>query len=252
MDLDLLEVPVKDDARFYDIEGVGRLPSVTTILQVISKPALYAWQAKQGSLKARNVMERLKVMAPFLHDSLWAEFGENFFKDGYAQAAEAADYGTQAHAIIEMILKNRADEAAEKMKEAPNQVTQAVGAFLKWRDRTKFEMIKSESVVFSKKFGYAGTADVIGRIKDGVVLGDFKTSKGIYPEYSLQTVAYKYAAEEMTGERIPNVMIYRFGKDGSFEDYTVPQTSHADLIDRFIDAKRLWEWQRESQRLEAA
>lgn len=243
---------MKDDARFYDIDGVGRLPSVTTILQVISKPALYVWQAKQGSLKARNVMERLKEMSPYLHDSLKKEFGDAFFKDGYAQAAEAADYGTQAHAIIELILKNRADEASEKMKEAPPQVTQAVGAFLKWRDRTKFEMIKSESVVFSKKFKYAGTADVIGKIQGGVVLGDFKTSKGIYPEYSLQTVAYKYAAEEMTGEAIPNIMIYRFGKDGTFEDYTVPQISHPDLFDRFIDAKHLWEWQREAQRLEAA
>lgn len=243
---------MKDDARFYDIDGVVRLPSVTTILQVISKPGLYMWQAKQGSLKARNVMERLKEMSPYLHDSIWKEFGDPFFKDGYAQAAEAADYGTQAHAVIEMILKDRADEAAAKLKEAPSQVTQAVGAFLKWRDRTKFEMIKSESVVFSKKFKYAGTADVIGRIKDGVVLGDFKTSKKLYPEYDLQTVAYKYAAEEMSGESIPNVMIYRFGKDGSFEDYTVPKTSHPDLFDRFIDAKRLWEWQRESQRLEAA
>lgn len=243
---------MKDDARFYDIEGVGRLPSVTTILQVISKPALYAWQAKQGSLKARNVMERLKEMSPYLHDSLWKEFGDAFFKDGYAQAAEAADYGTQAHKIIELILKGETTAWATKMECAAEQVKKAVESFMRWRDREKFEPIKTESVLHSKKLGFAGTADVIGKTRNGITLGDWKTSKAIYPEYSLQTVAYKYAAEEMTGEKIPNIVIYRFGKDGSFEDYTVPQISHPDLFDRFIDAKRLWEWQRESQRLEAA
>lgn len=243
---------MKDDARFYDIEGVGRLPSVTTILQVISKPGLYAWQAAQGTRKAKIIMAKLHQMAPLLHDSMIAELGDEFFKDGKEQAAEAADYGTRAHAIIELVLKGDADEAARRMKEAPTQTQQAVGSFLKWRDREKFEPIKTESVLYSKKFGYAGTADVIGKTRNGITLGDWKTSKAIYPEYSLQTVAYKYAAEEMTGEHIPNIVIYRFGKDGGFEDYTVPQISHPDLIDRFIDAKRLWEWQRESQRLEAA
>lgn len=247
---------MKDDARFYDIPGVGRYPSVTTILQVIAKPALYLWQAKQGSLKARNVMDRLKEMSPYLHDSLRAEFGQAFFLDGYAQAAEAADYGTQAHAIIEMVLKGNGEEAALKMKESPNQVKQAVGTFLTWRDKEKFELIKAESVVYSKKLGYAGTADAIGKTKDGVTLLDWKTAKAIYWEYSLQAVAYKYAAEEMTGESIPNVMICRFGKDGVFNSakdiYTVPQTAHPGLFDTFIDAKRLWEKWRESQRLEAA
>lgn len=246
---------MNDPARFYDINGVGRLPSVTTILSVIAKPGLYVWQAKQGSLKALNVMERLKEMSPFLHDSLRKEFGEAFFKDGYHQAAEAADYGKQAHAIIEKILNGTQTldhwEANEVFRQ-PLPVQKAVASFLEWKVRTAFEVIKTESVIWSKKFGYAGTCDAIGRTKDGVTLLDWKTSKRIYPEYKMQTVAYKAAAEEMSGERIEAVMICRFGKDGSFEDYLVPKSQYPDLLDRFIDAKRLWEWQREEERLAAA
>lgn len=240
-----------DDARFYDIEGVGRLPSVTTILQVISKPGLYVWQAKQGTLKALNIMERVREMAPYLHDALKKEFGEAFFKDGNTQAAEAADYGKQAHSIIEAFLKNSANEMEEDPL-WPEPVKKAVRSFIEWKKRTEFRLIKAESVVHSKKFKFAGTCDAIGHTKDGITLLDWKTSKRIYPEYSLQTVAYKYAAEEMTNKSIQKVMICRFGKDGSFEDYTVPPMAHPDLFDRFIDAKRLWEWQREAQRLEAA
>lgn len=237
---------MKSDARFYDISGVGRLPSVTTILQVISKPGLYVWQAKQGTAKANIVMAKLLRMSPLLHDAMIAELGDDFFKDGAKQAAEAADYGKQAHSIIESILKAAPEEGQSNiwlLEDKPEPVAKAVESFSRWQDRTKFQLIKAESQVFSKKFGYAGTADAIGIVDGVVTLLDWKTSKGIYPEYKLQTVAYKYAAEEMSGEKISRVMICRFGKDGSFEDYEVPQGEHASLFDTFIDAKRLWEWQ---------
>mgnify|MGYP001558319551 CR=1 FL=1 len=240
--MDLLEIPVKDSARFYDVPGIGRIPSVTTILQVISKPALMNWAAKQGTHKAKIIMDKLLRMAPALHDSMLGELGPEFFKDGNAQATEAADYGTQAHGIIEGILKKTKEDWFSL--DLPSPVVQAVNSFLVWRDKTDLKMMKAESMVYSKKLGFAGTADAIAEVDGVVTLLDWKTSKGIYPEYKLQTVAYKYAAEEMSGESIPRVMICRFGKDGSFEDYEVPPADHPSLFDSFIDAKRLWEWQR--------
>lgn len=240
-----------NDDRFYDIPGVGQLPSVTTILSVIAKPQLYLWQAKQGSLKALNVMERLKEMSPFLHDALRKEFGEAFFKDGYHQAAEAADYGKQAHSIIEGILKRGEKDWQPRPSGVAPQVNNAVDSFLNWQSRVQFKLIKAESQIHHRIHGYAGTCDAIGETKDGVTLCDWKTSSGIWPEYSLQAVAYKYAAEEMSGEKIPNVMICRFGKDGAFEDYVVPKEKHSELFNTFLDAKSLWTWQREAGRSSA-
>lgn len=215
---------------------------MTTILSVLSKPALYTWHAKHGSAKALAIMDTLKEKSPNLHDLIQAEFGANYFRDGTSLAEEAADYGKQAHAIIEKILQFDPQEYEWLQKDTPEPVQKAVQSFLAWRSRTEFEVMKTESLVYSRKLKFAGTCDVIGRTKNGVTLGDWKTSKAIYPEYLLQVVAYKYAAEEMSGEHIPNAVICRFGKDGSFSDYVVPPMDHPDLFDRFIDAKRLFEW----------
>lgn len=241
---------MKDEARFYDIEGVGRLPSVTTILSVISKPGLLAWQAKQGTLKALNIMERLKEMAPIVHEAIQKEFGAAFFKDGNAQAAEAADYGKQAHSAIERHLKG------EPLPEMAPPAQRSFESFLQWQKTIDFRLIKAECVIHSKRFGYAGTCDAIAETSEGMTLFDWKTGNRTYPDHELQTVAYKYAAEEMAGHNIQNVTICRFGKNGIFDPkkdiHVVPPLTFPDCFDRFIDAKRLWEWQRESQRLEAA
>lgn len=236
---------MKDSSRFYDIDGVGRLPSVTTILSVISKPGLMNWQSKHGALKALNVMQKVLEKSPYIHDAIKAELGDNFFKDGNSLAAEAADYGTRAHGIIEKVLKGEIRQEEAIIMAGAEPVEKAIQAFLKWWNDNDFQVLKSESIVYSGKFQYAGTCDVILKNDEGIILGDFKTSRSIWPEYSLQTVAYKYAAEEMSGQKIQKVMIFRFGKDGSFQDYTVPNLKHPDLFDRFIDAKRLWEWQHE-------
>lgn len=233
--------------RYYDILGVGRLPSVTTILSVISKPALYHWHAKHGSTKALTVMGRLKAKSEDLYQAIHKELGVDFFRDGTSLAEEAADYGKQAHSIIEADLNG--DHLGDlDLLDRPPPVREAIHSFRAWRDRTQFRVMKTESLIYSKKLGYAGTCDAIGETKDGVTLLDWKTSSGIWPEFHLQAIAYKYAAEEMTGERIPNAMICRFGKDGSFEDYTIPPMDHPDLFDRFIDAKHLWEWQKKGRR----
>lgn len=220
---------------------MGRLPSVTTILGIINKPGLQMWQARQGSLKAVNVMDNLREKSPFIYDAIYREMGQDFFRDGNSLGAEAADYGRQAHAIIEGILRDQLVLLAD----CPEPVRLAVESFLDWHKRSRFRVIKTESLVYSERFRYAGTLDAVGETVDGVTLLDWKTSRAIYPEYKLQAVAYKNACEEMTGESIKKVMICRFGKDGSFEDYTIPDIQHPDLFDRFIDAKRLWEWQRE-------
>jgi len=63
-----------------------------------------------------------------------------------------------------------------------------------WCDEYKPQVLKHETAVYNKKFGYAGTVDFIGTIlvKDKRVsaLLDWKTSGAIYDEYKLQTAAY--------------------------------------------------------------
>jgi hypothetical protein len=56
--------------------------------------------------------------------------------------------------------------------------------------------------VWSLKHKYQGTLDLIGILNGTLVVLDWKTSSGIYPEMALQLAAYAAAYFEMTGIRI--------------------------------------------------
>ena len=71
-----------------------------------------------------------------------------------------------------------------------------------------------EKKIYSKKYNYAGTLDLICTTKKSneLTLIDWKTSKAIYDNYIYQTLAYKFAFEEETGEAIKSMKIIRIPK----------------------------------------
>ena len=54
----------------------------------------------------------------------------------------------------------------------------------------RIEMLAVEFLVSNSKYRYAGRCDLLFRLDGRVVLGDIKTSKAIYEDYSLQLGAY--------------------------------------------------------------
>jgi len=73
--------------------------------------------------------------------------------------------------------------------------------FNKFLEDYKAEVITSEMVVRSKVWNYAGTLDLILKIDGKLVLYDIKS--GVPTKSSaLQTIAYKIAYEENTGNKI--------------------------------------------------
>ena len=71
-----------------------------------------------------------------------------------------------------------------------------------------------EKKIYSKKYNYAGTLDLICTTKKSkeLTLIDWKTSKAIYDNYIYQTLAYKFAFEEETGDKIKSMKIIRVPK----------------------------------------
>ena len=152
---------------------------------------------------------------------------------------EAANDGTAAHSTIEKILKKLPYDLDKLSEKARN----AVNLFLDWQKKTDFEVIKSESVVYSKAYQYAGTMDCLAKVNGKTCLLDWKTSKGIYPEMELQVVAYMRAAEEMSGERIESATIVRFGKtDAAFEVREIPLKDFDRLFAVFLHTYELWKF----------
>jgi hypothetical protein len=66
----------------------------------------------------------------------------------------------------------------------------------------KPELISAEDFVWSDKYKYAGTADLVCKMNDQVWLLDLKTSNSIHKSYDLQLASYAKALEESKGIKI--------------------------------------------------
>jgi ATP-dependent exoDNAse (exonuclease V) beta subunit len=60
-------------------------------------------------------------------------------------------------------------------------------------------------MVYSARHRYAGAIDALAYREGELVALDWKTSKGLYPEYALQVAAYAKAIEEMTRQQVTEV-----------------------------------------------
>ena len=113
--------------------------------------------------------------------------------------------------------------------------------FLNWWEKSKYKVIDLEKKLYSKKWGYAGTLDLV--VKDqskNLVLIDIKTSNQIAFDYQLQLNAYKVAYEEETKQKIRKALIVRLPKDASeIEFRNIPLTK--DLFKSFVGAKFIWQ-----------
>ncbi len=147
---------------------------------------------------------------------------------------DAGLIGTVVHGLIEDFLKN---------KKIPNQsdpqVVNCWNLFYDWWKTQEYEVVEIEKKIFSKKYNYAGTLDLILKDKKGnLVLGDIKTSNFITFDYTLQLNAYKYAYEEETKQKIAKGIVIRLPKkDSKIEVKELPLNKQ--MFNAFLSAKNL-------------
>ena len=167
------------------------------------------------------------------------------------ELAKAGEIGTQVHALIEFTLRM---ELLEKVGPSPALEPKAQFAYAswqKWRQTVKFKPIHVEFTVFSKRYGYAGTADVLAEINGVPTLVDFKTGKSVYPEAHFQNAAYRVAADEM-GITSNAGLILRLPKTIEQPDFEpVPTQDLTTSFRTFMHAKELWtDLQKEEEKCE--
>ena len=234
--------------RFYTIDGC-QLPSVTTILDVIAKPALGPWYAKQERRYFETAM--LEVLSkPGARDP---EYVLSAVVDavGGVKAADrekqrAATIGTAIHAGIEWQLRTRLGEDAGPEPVLPDAAAWAVESWKDWAKSIALEPLAIERTVYCEACGYAGTLDLYARVEGALTVLDWKSGRAIYPEAFLQNVAYRHAA---TRQGLPSsqgliVRVPKLVDDPVWEVMTVPETL---VIDDFLAAARLWRWQRQME-----
>jgi len=231
--------------RFYTIDGY-RLPSVTTILDIIAKPALGPWYAKEERRYFETAM--LEVLSrPGARDPefVLAAVAEAVtgVKAADREKQKAAAIGTAVHAGIEWELRRQLGEDAGPAPHLPEVAAWAVESWKDWARSVTVGPVAIERTVYCLECGYAGTLDLYARVKGVLTVLDWKSGKAIYPEAFLQNLAYRHAATH-AGLSSTQGLIVRLPKlldDPAWEVMPVPTTL---TLEDFLAALRLWRWQR--------
>lgn len=226
--------PIK---HMYTANGV-LVPSVTSVTGIVDKPALIHWAVNESLDHIRHVWKPGKgytkdQIRAILYDAKEARF---------RTSGKALNIGTEAHDWIERYIKSRIlDLTTPEMPDYP-PILNAVNAYLEWEAQAgNIEYIASERKVYSRKYMYSGTVDILMEIDGKVIVADLKTSKAIYPEYYIQCAAYASAIAEEDDRPIDNISVIRVPKDG--ESVEIVERSDIDyLFGIFRACLVVWRW----------
>ena len=178
------QVTAKGGTRNTDLRDarkIGLVPSVTTVLQVIDKPALVNWKVKQGILAALTL--------PRVDGETEDTWLSRIMSDSSEQVTAAAEEGTRIHNAIEDSFLARA---------VPTQYQAHVEA-------TRAEIARLYPSVndwvaeasFASQLGYGGKVDLHSP-STGIVIdykgkdGDFTDGKKLAYDQHYQLAAYQY------------------------------------------------------------
>lgn len=181
-----------------DARELGLLPSVTTILKLLNKPALNAWQQEQACMAVlTSPRKENEKLDEFVHRVLSVD------KEHEAEAKEAADKGSEIHKAIELCLQGK--EFNPVWKPYVEGVLPVVANLGK--------IIFSEKVLVNAEDGYAGRADLGLETDRDIIVADFKTTRSMpkkepWIEARMQVASYAKCIGNTANKHIVTAVIY--------------------------------------------
>lgn len=262
----VLERVSSKHGRLYKLPDGRMVPGVTTVLEIISKPALQFWAASEerkhcvenAAITFQEVMDSDLVttedgtvqheLTPQFKDILVTRLGSSFAC--VRKTRTAADIGSEAHAAIEWWIKEKLGQSVGPFPVLSDGAQIAFMAFEDWAKSVDFEPLAAEVMIYDPWHGYAGTFDWVARIKSVLTLGDNKTGKKIYPESFLQGAAYISALRKQCrlGDEPIQGAVVRFPKvleditEHPFEVKTLTAQDQKINFIAFCKALDLWRW----------
>lgn len=233
------EIPVRRNGLYYIkwLDGMKKLVSVTEIGKAYAKPALQYWVGQQAA--------KIALDDPSLTDK------EVMLKVGEI-SAKAASRGRTVHSLTEAA---DTENTTINVNKIWPEIRGYLVAFNKFKADMKPKVLYNEQKVFNLTYGYAGTLDRIYEISDKIVLVDFKTSSGFYPDMDIQTSAYKnaeYMYNDKTKESTPMPAIDRMLIVLLAEDGTYALKEMKNVFDVFLSLKHTWEYANPKKAKEAS
>lgn len=227
-------------SRLYTHPTTGQqVPSVTTILSVLDKPALPRWAALETATYAVENMESWKGLPP--RDAV-----DLLKKAPWSKSKSAADAGTDAHSVFEAMLLGRdlPPIATDLFAPLHGKAIDNVRAMV---DAIKPVPVAVEALAWNADYEYAGTFDALLLVEGVLTLVDLKTSKDVYPDYALQLAAYKHATHiilpdgtETPMPAIQRCQIWHAPKEGTWKAVDIRVGD--DEFAAFVAARELHRW----------
>lgn len=201
---------VRTPKHLYYFDGRGPWPSVTTVTDVLDKPALTKWHRTQVAEAAIANAERLLAD----RESGNLEAAVAYLLAIRTEGTNSRERGTRIHAALESVL--RREPLSVEDRDMP-----AVAGARAWLNAHKIQPLEVEAFLINETIGFGGTCDLIAEIDGETWLLDWKTGKSaawpngkVYDEMRLQLAAYsraEFSARVGDPERYPLPAITRFG-----------------------------------------
>ena len=179
------------NGRRYLIEGTETyLPSVTTVLSMISKPGIDKWRKRVGEEAADR------------------------------KSKHASTRGTRLHTTFEHYLNNDDVSALDEIK-VP-LIKLMFGAAKSKLSAHIDNIYQQETQMFSTRLGVAGTVDLICEFDGELAVVDFKTSEKVKPQkylenYFVQLSAYWAMFSEKTGLVPKKLVVFLVTESGEVQ-----------------------------------
>lgn len=170
------------------------VPGVTTVLNAVNKPALIPWATSQVAAYAVTNLDKLELRDEEQGYNFLRFYTNRFKPDDFDNPNfdlynahtgvlhDAASLGNWIHYFIECDLNGWLEPDALRVEHE-----QMAEAYLLWKMDNDVEVYATEATVFGN--GYAGTADLFGKINGVNGLYDVKSSRSIWNEHRAQLSA---------------------------------------------------------------
>ncbi len=203
----------------YKLANGQRVPSVTTYLGILNKPALihWSWELGVAGIDYRKARDR------------------------------AGDTGTIVHHLILSALKREEPDLSDYSEQDMATTAVPMKKFTEWLRGHELEPILMETPMVSEKYRFGGTPDFYGKDNGKLTLLDFKTSGAVYAENFYQLAAYKMLLAEH-GHEVESARIIRVSKviDETFDDRPAGNLDKHWLI--FLACQQIYELQKATNR----
>jgi hypothetical protein len=161
------------DAGLREAKAENYLPSITTILKIINKPALNTWQQEQILTAALDT--------PYQGQSR-DEYINFIITESGHKSETAIDFGKRVHKAIDNYVKG--------LTWADMNITEdraKIEKVFDWIKQSGITPLESEKTLVSY-YGFGGTIDFIGKDENGdLVIADWKTQQCKLSEYKKST-----------------------------------------------------------------